>query len=35
LIAGLLAFDDAGGRREMVTVKSILVPTEFQPQYLP
>jgi methane/ammonia monooxygenase subunit B len=35
LIAGLLAFDDTGGRREMVTVKSILVPTEFQPQYLP
>jgi len=35
LIAGLLAVEDSGGRREMVTVKSILVPTEFQAQYLP
>ncbi len=35
LIAGLVAFQDGGGRREMVTVKSVLVPTEFQPQYLP
>jgi methane/ammonia monooxygenase subunit B len=35
LIAGLLGFQDARGRRELVTVKSVLVPTEFQPQYLP
>jgi methane/ammonia monooxygenase subunit B len=35
LIAGLLAFQDSAGRKEMVTVKSVLVPTEFQPQYLP
>jgi methane/ammonia monooxygenase subunit B len=35
LIAGLLGFQDANGRPEMVTVKSVLVPTEFQPQYLP
>ena len=35
LIAGLLAFQDGAGREEMVTVKSVLVPTEFKPQYLP
>jgi methane/ammonia monooxygenase subunit B len=35
LIAGLLAFRDNAGRKEMVTVKSVLVPSEFQPQYLP
>jgi methane/ammonia monooxygenase subunit B len=35
LIAGLLAFQDGTGREERVTVKSVLVPTEFQPQYLP
>jgi methane/ammonia monooxygenase subunit B len=35
LIAGLLALQDDAGRREMVTVKSVLVPTEFKPQYLP
>jgi hypothetical protein len=35
LIAGLVTFQDGAGRQEMVTVKSVLVPTEFQPQYLP
>jgi methane/ammonia monooxygenase subunit B len=35
LIAGLLAVRDSGGREEMVTVKSVLIPSEFQPQYLP
>jgi methane/ammonia monooxygenase subunit B len=35
LIGGLLAFQDGAGRREMVTLKSVLVPTEFKPQYLP
>ncbi len=35
LIAGLLGFRDDAGREEMVTVKSVLVPTEFRPQYLP
>jgi len=35
LIAGLLAFEDGSGRREMVTIKSVLVPTEFHAQYLP
>jgi methane/ammonia monooxygenase subunit B len=35
LIAGLLAFRDDAGQEEMITVKSVLVPTEFQPQYLP
>jgi methane/ammonia monooxygenase subunit B len=35
LIAGLLRFRDSAGREEMVTVKSVLVPKEFQAQYLP
>jgi methane/ammonia monooxygenase subunit B len=35
LIAGLLRVHEEQGRDEMVTVKSVLVPTEFQPQYLP
>jgi methane/ammonia monooxygenase subunit B len=35
LIAGLLSFRDDAGREEIVTVKSVLVPSEFQPQYLP
>ncbi len=35
LIAGLLAVRDNVGREERVTVKSVLVPTEFQAQYLP
>jgi Monooxygenase subunit B protein len=35
LIAGLLGFSDNSGREEMVTVKSVLIPNEFQPQYLP
>jgi methane/ammonia monooxygenase subunit B len=35
LIAGLLRFQDENGREDMVTVKSVLVPTEFQRQYLP
>jgi methane/ammonia monooxygenase subunit B len=35
LIAGLLGFSDNSGRKEMVTVKSVLIPNEFQPQYLP
>jgi methane/ammonia monooxygenase subunit B len=35
LIAGLLTFRDSAGREERVTVKSVLVPTEFQAQYLP
>ncbi len=35
LIAGLLRFQDAEGKQDLVTLKSVLVPTEFQPQYLP
>jgi hypothetical protein len=35
LIAGLLRFDDAQGGQDFVTLKSVLVPTEFRPQYLP
>jgi methane/ammonia monooxygenase subunit B len=35
LIAGLLRFQDGSGREDMVTTKSVLVPTEFQRQYLP
>ena len=35
LIAGLIRVDDAAGRQEFVTLKSVLVPTEFRPQYLP
>jgi methane/ammonia monooxygenase subunit B len=35
LIAGLIRVDDSGGRQELVTLKSVLVPTEFRPQYLP
>ncbi len=35
LIAGLLRFQDAQGKQELVTLKSVLVPTEFRPQYLP
>ena len=35
LIAGLLRFEDAQGAQELVTTKSVLIPTEFQPQYLP
>ena len=35
IIAGLLRFQDAQGRQELVTLKSVLVPTEFRPQYLP
>jgi methane/ammonia monooxygenase subunit B len=35
LIAGLLRFDDAQGGEDFVTLKSVLVPTEFHPQYLP
>jgi methane/ammonia monooxygenase subunit B len=35
LIAGLVRVDDSAGRQEFVTVKSVLVPTEFRPQYLP
>jgi len=35
LIAGLLRFTDAQGREDIVNMKSVLVPTEFRPQYLP
>jgi len=35
LIAGLFRFTDSAGREDLVTVKSVLVPTEFRPQYLP
>jgi methane/ammonia monooxygenase subunit B len=35
LIAGLIRVDDPAGREQFVTVKSVLVPTEFRPQYLP
>ena len=35
LIAGLLTLQDGAGHEQIVTVKSVLVPTEFQPQYLP
>jgi methane/ammonia monooxygenase subunit B len=35
LIAGLLRFSDAQHHEDIVNVKSVLVPTEFQRQYLP
>jgi methane/ammonia monooxygenase subunit B len=35
LIAGLLRFKDASGTESFVTLKSVLVPTEFEKQYLP
>jgi hypothetical protein len=35
LIAGLLRFKDGSGTESFVTVKSVLVPTEFEKQYLP
>jgi methane/ammonia monooxygenase subunit B len=35
LIAGLLRFQNAEGKEDLVTLKSVLVPTEFRPQYLP
>ena len=35
LIAGLLRVSDSTGKDDIVTVKSVLVPTEFRPQYLP
>jgi len=35
LIAGLLRFQNAEGKQEMVTAKSVLIPTEFRAQYLP
>jgi methane/ammonia monooxygenase subunit B len=35
LIAGLLRVSDTQGRQDIVTVKSVLIPTEFAPQYLP
>jgi methane/ammonia monooxygenase subunit B len=35
LIAGLLGFTDRQGHEDMVNLKSVLVPTEFRPQYLP
>jgi methane/ammonia monooxygenase subunit B len=35
LIAGLLGFTDSQGHEDMVNLKSVLVPTEFRPQYLP
>jgi methane/ammonia monooxygenase subunit B len=34
-IAGLLRFKDEQGKEELVTLKSVLVPTEFRGQYLP
>jgi methane/ammonia monooxygenase subunit B len=35
LIAGLIRVDDSAGRQQFITLKSVLVPTEFRPQYLP
>ena len=35
LTAGIIRVDDPNGRQELVAVKSVLVPTEFRPQYLP
>jgi len=35
LIAGLLRFQNAEGKENLVTLKSVLVPTEFRGQYLP
>ena len=35
LIAGVIRVDDGAGREQFVTLKSVLVPTEFRPQYLP
>jgi hypothetical protein len=30
-----LRFQNAEGKEDLVTLKSVLVPTEFRPQYLP
>src|SRR5579863_7204757 len=35
LIAGLVGFTDSQGHGDMINLKSILIPTEFRPQYLP
>jgi hypothetical protein len=35
LIAGLVRVTDAQGREDDVTIKSVLIPTEFRGQYLP
>jgi methane/ammonia monooxygenase subunit B len=35
LIGGLIRVDDSAGRQQFITLKSVLVPTEFRPQYLP
>ncbi|MBF6558798.1 MAG: hypothetical protein IVW56_00810 [Candidatus Binataceae bacterium] len=35
LIAGLVHFQGERRKYDLVTVKSVLIPTEFQPQYLP
>jgi methane/ammonia monooxygenase subunit B len=35
LIAGLLRFTDGQGHEDIINLKSVLIPTEFQPQYLP
>jgi len=35
LIAGLVGFTDSQGNTDMVNLKSVLIPTEFRPQYLP
>jgi methane/ammonia monooxygenase subunit B len=35
LIAGVLRFQNAEGKEDLVTLKSVLVPTEFRGQYLP
>jgi methane/ammonia monooxygenase subunit B len=35
LIAGLLRFSDGLGHEDIVDLKTVLIPTEFRPQYLP
>jgi hypothetical protein len=35
LIAGLLGVTDNQSHEDMVSLKSVLIPTEFRPQYLP
>jgi hypothetical protein len=34
-IAGLLRFQDASGKQEMVVMRSSVIPTQFRSQYLP
>jgi len=34
-IAGVVRFEDAQGRQELVTIRTSVVPTQFRARYLP